>query len=186
MKKNLIFIAIVLILLALWTVGSYNNFVSLNQKADNQWAQVETQYQRRYDLIPNLVKSVEGIMKQEQQVFKDLANARTNYAGAKTVDEKTAAASEIESSLSRLLVIVENYPELKSNESVNKLMDELSGTENRVAVERKRFNDEVTSYNMLAIKFPTNILAKLFGFKSRQLFEAASAAQTAPEVKFNQ
>jgi len=186
MKKLKIILVIVLVVLVVWGFASYNQFVTLNQKIDSQWAQVETQYQRRFDLIPNLVKSAEGVMKQEKQVFSDLATARSQYAGAKTVDEKSAAASQLESSLGRLLVIVENYPQLKSNETVNKLMDELSGTENRIAVERKRFNEEVTTYNLSVIRFPKNILANLFGFKSRPFFQSSSEAQNAPQVNFNQ
>ena len=119
-----------------------------NQQAiDGQWAQVETQYQRRFDLIPNLVKSVEGIMKQEQAVFGAIAEARTRYAGAATINEKAKAATQLESALARLLVVMENYPELRSAENVTQLMDELSGTENRIAVERRRFNDLVKDYN---------------------------------------
>lgn len=186
MKKIPLILLGVLILIIFWAIGSYNQFITLNQKIDNQWAQVETQYQRRFDLIPNLVKSVEGVMKQEKQIFSDLANARTQYASAKTVDQKTAAASQVESSLGRLLVIVENYPQLKSNENVNKLMDELSGTENRIAVERKRYNDQITEYNMAIIKFPKSIMASMFGFEKRPYFEASKAAQNAPEVNFNQ
>jgi LemA protein len=125
-------------------------------------------------------------MKQEKQVFSDLANARTQYAGAQTVDQKSAAASNLESSLGRLLVIVENYPQLQSNQNVNKLMDELSGTENRIAIERKRFNDDVTAYNLIVIRFPQNVLANMFGFKQRNFFQSNPAAETVPEVKFNQ
>lgn len=187
MKKTpLLIIAVVIVILGFWVFGSYNNFVTLNQMADNQWAQVETQYQRRFDLIPNLVKSTEAVMKQEKQVFADLANARSQYAGAKTVDEKSAAATNVESSLGRLLVIVENYPQLKSNETVSKLMDELSGTENRVSVERKRFNDQITGYNLSVITFPNNVLANIFGFKQRQFFQAVESASEAPQVNFNQ
>lgn len=186
MKKLKVILIIVLVALVFWAFSSYNQFVTLNQKIDSQWAQVETQYQRRFDLIPNLVKSAEGVMNQEKQVFSDLANARSQYSGAKTVDEKSAAASQLESSLGRLLVIVENYPQLKSNETVNKLMDELSGTENRIAVERKRFNEEVTSFNLSVIKFPGNILANIFGFKSRPFFESDVDAKNAPQVDFNQ
>jgi LemA protein len=186
MNKILIVIGAAILLAVFLAIGSYNKLVSLNQRVDNQWAQVETQYQRRYDLIPNLVKSVEGIMKQEQQIFKDLADARSRYAGAQTVDDKTQAANQIESSLGRLLVVVENYPQLKSNENVNKLMDELAGTENRISVERKRFNDQVTEYNLVVTKVPSNILASIYGFKSRQFFQANPSAQTAPEVNFNQ
>jgi len=172
----------VLFVLALGLISFYNNLVSKTQAIDNQWAQVETQYQRRFDLIPNLVNSVEGIMTQEQAVFGQIAEARTRYAGAETVNEKAEAATTLESALSRLLVIVENYPELRSSENVTQLMDELAGTENRVAVERRRFNDLVRDYNTTIKKFPANLIAGTFGFNERAYFEAAEGAEEAPEV----
>lgn len=185
-KKTFYILITIGVVLLFWIFGTFNRFVTLNQKVDNQWAQVETQYQRRFDLIPNLVKSVEGVMKQEKQVFNDLATARTQYSEANTVDEKSTAATNIESSLSRLLVIVENYPQLKSNENVSKLMDELSGTENRISVERKRFNDQVTEYNLIVSKTPSNILANILNFKPRNFFKANLEAQNAPKVNFDQ
>ncbi|MFA6519062.1 MAG: LemA family protein [Candidatus Shapirobacteria bacterium] len=180
-KTPLILLALVAFL-ALSLVGSYNGFVTQNQLVDQQWAQVETQYQRRFDLIPNLVKSVEGIMKQEQKIFGDLAAARANYAGATTVDAKSAAASQVESTLGRLLVIMENYPELKSNESVNRLMDELAGTENRIAVERQRFNESVTQYNLSVKRLPGSLIAGMFGFNPRSFFASTAGSDKAPEV----
>lgn len=182
MNKTLLLILALIAFFALSLVGSYNGFITQSQMVDQQWAQVETQYQRRFDLIPNLVKSVEGIMKQEQKIFGDLAAARANYAGAATVDTKAAAAGEVESALSRLLVIMENYPELKSNESVNRLMDELAGTENRIAVERQRFNESVTQYNLSVRRFPGSLIAGMFGFGPRSLFTAAPGSENAPEV----
>lgn len=166
-----------------WVVGMYNGLVTGQAKVENQWAQVENQYQRRFDLIPNLVESVKGSMKQEQAVFGAIAEARTRYAGATTVSEKAQAASQTESALSRLLVVMENYPELKSNENVQTLMTQLEGTENRVAVERGRYNDTVTEYNLLTRRFPQVFFAKLFGFKEAVLFKAVENANVAPKVQ---
>jgi LemA protein len=182
MNKTLLILLALVAVFAFSLVGSYNGFVTQNQLVDQQWAQVETQYQRRFDLIPNLVKSVEGIMKQEQKIFGDLATARANYAGATTVDAKSAAASQVESALGRLLVIMENYPQLKSNESVNRLMDELAGTENRIAVERQRFNESVTRYNLSVKRLPGSLIAGMFGFNPRSLFAATPGSNKAPEV----
>ncbi|MBM3205763.1 LemA family protein [Candidatus Shapirobacteria bacterium] len=185
MKKRSSFwviLAVVVVLLVLWLVGFYNGLVTKTQGIDNQWAQVETQYQRRFDLIPNLVNATKGIFTQEQKVFGDLAEARTRYAGATSVDEKAQAAGELESALGRLLVIVENYPELKSDQAVQQLMDDLAGTENRIAVERRRFNDLVKDYNTTIKRIPGNLLAPMMGFSERNYFEAAEGAEKAPEV----
>jgi len=182
MNKYLLgFIALVVVI-ALSLVNTYNSLITKTQNVDGQWAQVETQYQRRFDLIPNLVNSVKGIFEQEQDVFGAIAEARTKYAGAKSINEKASAATGVESALARLLVIVENYPQLQSNTTVLGLMDELSGTENRVSVERKRFNDLVKDYNTTIKRFPTNIIAGMFNFDERAFFEAVEAAEKAPEV----
>lgn len=165
-------------------VGYYNGLVTKTQNIDGQWAQVETQYQRRFDLVLNLVNTVKGLFAQEQAVFGEIAEARTRYAGAATVDEKAAAASELEGALGRLLVIIENYPEIKSDAAVVGLMDELAGTENRVAVERRRFNDLVKDYNTTIKRFPGNMIAPMFGFSERAYFEAAEGAEEAPTVEF--
>ena len=174
----------VLVILVAWGVAIYNGFVSSNEGVDNQWAQVETQYQRRFDLIPNLVESVKGIMAQEQKVFGDLAEARTRYSGAQSVNDKAGAATELEGALSRLLVIMENYPQLRSVESVTALMAELAGTENRVSVERKRFNDMIQTYNLKVKTFPGKIFASLFGFNERNYFETAAGTENVPAVNF--
>lgn len=166
--------------------GYYNSFVSKQQAVDSQWAQVENQYQRRYDLIPNLVAAVKGVLKQEQKVFGDIAEARKGYAGARTTEEKVAAANQMESALSRLLVIVENYPQLKSNENVRDLMVQLEGTENRISVERRRYNEEVRSYNTAVKKFPGVVFAGIFGFEERSYFESAASAKQAPKVDLGQ
>lgn len=182
-KKILIGAAAVIVLVFIYGLTTYNSLVSKKEAIDNQWAQVQTQYQRRFDLIPNVVSSVQGVMKQEQKVFGDIAQARSHYAGASSVDDKINAANEVESSLSRLLVIMENYPQLKSSENVQSLITELEGTENRISVERKRFNDMVQAYNLAIKKFPSSIIASMFNFTEKSYFQAASGTETAPKVQ---
>lgn len=182
MKKTLIVVLAVVLVVLVYSWGMYNKFVSKNEAVDNQWAQVEAQYQRRLDLIPNLVNSVRGVMKQEQTIFTALADARTKYSGAVTVDAKAAAAGEVETALGRLLAVVENYPTLKSSENVQTLMVQLEGTENRVSVERQRYNDDVRDLNVTVKRFPSNIVASIFGFNERTYFEAAAGAENAPQV----
>ena len=174
-----------LVALALPLTGcSYNRFVSQEETIKAQWAQVENQLQRRNDLIPNLVETVKGYAAQEQAVYKAIADSRAKLAGARTPEEKMDAANAQTSALSRLLVIVENYPQLKSNESFNRLMDELSGTENRIAVERMRYNEAVQAYNTSRRQFPANVTARVFGFKEYKFFEAPPAAREVPKVTF--
>lgn len=191
MKKRfgcfaLLGLAVIVIILAIvittWT--GYNSLVNKSQKIDGQWAQVETQYQRRYDLIPNLVNSVKGIMAQEKTIFEQIAEARTKYAGAATSDEKAVAGGEVEAALGRLLVIMENYPELKSIAAVTQLMDELAGTENRISVERRRYNEVVLDYNSSIKRFPANLLASVFDFGPREYFKSVSGADGVPQVDF--
>lgn len=184
MNKVALGIIGLVVLLGGWIAASYNGFVTQNNAIDGQWKQVEVQYQRRFDLVPNLVESVKGLQKQEQKVFGDIAEARTRYSGAVSVDQKAAAASQMESALGRLLVIMENYPELKSDAAVARLMDELAGTENRVAVERRRFNELVQSYNTSLSVIPGNLLAGIFGFSRRAYFEAVQGSEVAPKVQF--
>ncbi len=162
--------------------GVYNSFVTRGEAVDAQWAQIESQYQRRYDLIPNLVASVRGTMDQEQEVFGAIATARTQYAGAASPDERAAAATQVESALGRLLVVMENYPELRSTETVQSLMAELAGTENRISVERMRYNEMVRDFNVSVKTFPGTLFAGFFGFQPRTLFEATEAAATPPVV----
>lgn len=180
-KMWLIIIGVVAVIVLMF-FGTYNSLVTQSTAIDGQWAQVETQYQRRFDLIPNLVESTKGFLQQEQTIFSEIAQARTAYSGAKTVDEKASAASSLDSALARLLVIVENYPNLKSNETVARLMDELSGTENRISVERRRFNELVQNYNTSIRTLPTSLIAGMFGFGERQYFEAVEGAETPPKV----
>jgi len=185
--KTTIIIALIAIalIIPLNLIGFYNSLVRKNQAVDTQWSQVETQYQRRFDLIPNLVRSVEGIMKQEKDVFIAIADARSRYEGASSADQKAEAASGVESALSRLLVIMENYPQLNSQQNVTQLMDELAGTENRIAVERRRYNEAVSDYNLSVKTFPGNLVAPTFGFNQRNFFTAAEAASQAPQVEIN-
>lgn len=164
--------------------STYNGLVEKSQGADAQWAQVETQLQRRFDLIPNLVESVKGIFEQEREVFGRLADARSRYAGAGTPDDRAQAAGQVESALARLLVVVENYPELRSQQNVTQLMDSLEGTENRISVERSRYNERVLDYNNTVKRFPSNIAAGMFGYDSRAYFEAVPGSQEPPRVNF--
>ena len=173
----------IVVVIALIFISYYNSFVSLNQKVENQWAQVETQYQRRYDLIPNLVNSVKGFLTQEQTLYDKIMDARKSYSGAGSIEEKVAAANRLEGFLGRLLAIIEDNPEIKSNEVVSNLMVQLEGTENRISVERKRYNDRVKEYNIAIKKFPGVIFARLFGFTEKTFFEATEGAETAPTVE---
>jgi LemA protein len=164
--------------------GAYNNFVTLDEAVKSAWAQVENQLQRRYDLIPNLVETVKGYAKQERDVLIEVTNARAKVGGAKTVDDKIQSNNELSSALSRLLVVVERYPDLKSNQNFLRLQDELAGTENRIAVERKRYNEAVQTYNVKIRSFPANLMVGLFGFNQVAFFEAPTEAKKAPQVKF--
>lgn len=180
----LIGIVAVVVVILLTAAGYYNSFVTQSNAIEGQWKQVEVQYQRRYDLIPNLVESVKGIQKQEQKIFGDLAAARANYAGAKTPEDKVKAANQLEGSLGRLLAIFENYPEIKSDQAVLKLMDELAGTENRVAVERRRYNEFVQSYNTSISTLPGKLFASIMGFGTKTYFESTPGSENAPKVSF--
>jgi LemA protein len=178
-------LAAVLIATAVGLSGcSYNRFVSQEEAIKAQWAQVENQLQRRNDLIPNLVETVKGIAQQEKDVFGQIADSRAKLAGAQTPEQRIQAANEQSAALARLLVIVENYPQLRSNESFNRLMDELAGTENRIAVERMRYNERVQEYNVSRRRFPSNITAGVFGFKEYPLFNAPPEAERVPKVNF--
>ena len=163
---------------------SYNRFVGEEEAIKTQWAQVENQLQRRNDLIPNLVETVKGYATHEESVFKDVADARSRLLAAKSPEETIAAANQQTSALGRLLAVSEAYPQLRANEQFNRLMDELSGTENRIAVERMRYNEAVQKYNTDRRRFPANMTAKLFGFKEYPLFEAPPEAKQVPKVNF--
>ncbi len=188
MRNGLIAVALILlviVVLGLFAFGSYNSLVTLDEDVNTQWANVESKLQRRFDLIPNLVESVKGAMAQEQEIFTAIADARARMAGAESLSEKVEASNQLEGALGRLLVVTENYPVLKSNENVTALMDELAGTENRISVERDRYNEVVSKYNSAIRRFPKNIMAGMFGFETRPYFEATQGADTAPEVNFD-
>ena len=164
---------------------SYNKFTAQEEAIKAQWSQVENQLQRRNDLIPNLVATVKGYAQQEQTVFKDIADARAKLAGAQTTEDKIAAANAQTSALSRLLVLSENYPQLKSDAQFMNLQYELAGTENRLATERMRYNDRVREYDTARRQFPGNLTAKMFGFKEYPYFEAPPEAKAVPKVDFS-
>jgi LemA protein len=163
---------------------SYNRFVAQDEAIKAQWAQVQNQLQRRNDLIPNLVETVKGFAAHESGVFADIAEARSRLLAAQTPVDTIAAANAQTSALGRLLAIAENYPQLKANEQFNRLMDELAGTENRIAVERMRYNERVQEYNTARRQFPANITAAIFGFTEHPFFEVPAEAQRAPTVNF--
>jgi LemA protein len=178
-------IAAALVLVAASVSGcSYNTFVGQEESIKAQWAQVENQLQRRNDLIPNLVETTKGVAQQEKDVFGQIAESRAKLAGARSPQETIQAANDQSSALARLLVIAENYPQLRSNETFNRLMDELAGTENRIAVERMRYNERVQEYNTARRRFPSNVTASLFGFDEYPLFNAPPEAERVPKVDF--
>lgn len=188
--------AILLLVFLLFTYGvsKYNQLVSLNEEVNKAWSQVENQYQRRYDLIPNLVETVKGVANFEKETYIAVTEARSKVGQIKITPQMLedpqaferfqAAQDNLSSALSRLLVAVENYPQLKANENFLQLQAQLEGTENRISVERKRFNESVQNYNIAIKKFPTNIIAGMFGFREKQYFKAVIGAETAPKVKF--
>jgi LemA protein len=176
---------LILVLAAIPLAGcSYNRFVSQEEAIRAQWAQVENQLQRRNDLIPNLVETVKGYAAHEASVFEDIAQARSRLLAAETPADTIAAANQQSSALGRLLAIAENYPQLKANEQFNRLMDELSGTENRIAVERMRYNERVQEYNTSRRQFPSNVTATIFGFEEYPFFEVPPEAERVPTVNF--
>jgi len=187
-KRNLIITGVIVFVLVVvlyfFVKGNYNTFVSLDEAVKSSWAQVENQLQRRYDLIPNLVETVKGYAKQEKDVLVQVTNARAKVGGAGNVPDKIAANNELSGALSRLLLVVERYPDLKSNQNFLKLQDELAGTENRIAVERMRYNETVKTYNEAVRTFPANLIAGMFNFKESPYFEAPKEAKAAPQVKF--
>src|SRR5216684_660747 len=183
-RRNALRLTVLAVLALPLTGCSYNTFVTQDEAIKAQWAQVENQLQRRNDLIPNLVETVKGYAKHEEGVFKEIADARSRLLAAKSPEETIAAANQQTTALGRLLAVVENYPQLKANEQFNRLMDELSGTENRIAVERMRYNEKVQEYNTSRRQFPANLTAKMFGFKEYPFFQAPPEAKTVPKVNF--
>jgi LemA protein len=188
MKKVLVAIAViagVVVIGAMTLIGSRNGLVTADENISTAWSQVENVLQRRSDLIPNLVETVKGYAKQEKEIFTGIAEARAKLAGASTIPQKIDANRQLDSALSRLLVVVERYPELKSNQNFQSLQDELAGTENRIAVERMRFNEAVRDYNLRVRRFPSSLAAAMFGFEKKDIyFEAAEGAKAAPKVAF--
>lgn len=178
-------ILIVIILIPLsYLKGTYNTLVTMDEGVKAAWAQVENQLQRRYDLIPNLVETVKGYAAHEKEVFIKVTEARSKVAGAASISDKISANNQLSSALARLLVVVERYPDLKANTNFIRLQDELAGTENRISVERRRFNETVRIYNTKIRSFPTNIIAGMFGFEKATFFEVPKERQEAPKVKF--
>lgn len=196
MKKGyivLIVIAVIVLVIFLWFRGSYNGMVNMSEAVSAQWSNVENQYQRRLDLIPNLVNTVKGYATHEQQTLTDVVNARARATQTQInfdqLDEATMqrfnrTQGELSSALSRLLAVSESYPDLKANQNFLDLQAQLEGTENRIAVERRKFNDVVRTYNAYIRRFPKNILAGMFGFTAKPYFEANSGAENAPQVQF--
>jgi LemA protein len=172
------------VFVAMYVRATYNDMVQMHEQTKTAWAQVENQLQRRNDLIPNYVETVKGYAKQETTIFTEIANARARMAGARNPSETIAANNQLEGALARLLVVVENYPELKSSENFMRLQDELAGTENRIATERMRYNESVRAYNVRIRQFPSNLVASSFNFEAMPLFEAPAAAKVAPQVRF--
>ncbi|OGW35090.1 MAG: LemA family protein [Nitrospirae bacterium GWC2_56_14] len=177
-------IAVVAIGTVMYGVGQYNHVVTMDQQVKTQWAQVDNQLKRRYDLIPNLVETVKGYAKHEKELFENLANARTKYFQAPTPQGKIAASQQLDGLLSRLLVLQENYPQLKANEGFLKLQDSLEGTENRIAVERKRYNDDVNALNTYRRTVFGRFFASLAGVGEAAYYEVPVAEKEAPQVKF--
>ncbi len=185
-KKLVVWGIVILAVLAVIAIfaSSYNSMVELKAQVDNKQSTISTQLQRRSDLIPNLVNTVKGYANHEESVYNDIASARSKLAGANTVSEMDKANDELSSAVSRLLVVVENYPNLKANENFIALSDELAGTENRITAARNDYNEAAKKYNVKITKFPSNIFAGIFGFEKVDYFEADKGAEKVPEVSF--
>ena len=178
-------ILIVAIESALVGIGIYNSLVSSNLNVDNQWSQVENQYQRRADLIPNLVEVVKGITKQEQDIYLEVTKLRSQWGEARTIEDKMQIGNEMDSAISRLLLVAENYPEIRSNENFIKMQAQVERTEDKIAVERKNYNDAIRSYNYRVLSFPSNVVAGMYGFKTRPFFEAVKETSATPKINFS-
>jgi LemA protein len=187
-QKTLLIIAVIVVLIVViplfYLKGTYNSLVTLDEGVKAAWAQVENQLQRRYDLIPNYVETVKGYAAHEKEVFIKVTEARSKVAGAGSIGQKIEAQNQLSAALARLLVVVERYPDLKANTNFIRLQDELAGTENRIAVERRRYNETVRVYNVKIRRFPTNLIAGMFGFEKEAFFEVPKERQEAPKVKF--
>lgn len=185
MNKWSIGVIVAVVLLVLWTTGTYNGLVGKDQGVKQSWSQVENQLQRRYDLIPNLVETVKGYARHEKETFENITKARSAWASAGNTGDKVRAANQLEGTISKLLLVAENYPLLQAAPNFRALQDELAGTENRIAVERMRYNEAVQAYNMTAKRIPTLFVVGLMGFdREKTFFEAPKEAKEAPKVKF--
>jgi LemA protein len=182
--KTILIIIVVIAVIFIPVISSYNNIAKLNLNVQQSASNIDTQLQRRSDLIPNLVATVKGYATQEKTIFTDIANARAKLAGAQTITDKANADSALSNSLSRLLVIVENYPTLKSDQNFRDLSVALEGTENRINIARQDYNSAVTVYNSAIVTFPNSIIAAMFGFKEQPYYKASAGAQDVPKVDF--
>ncbi|MFW5710762.1 MAG: LemA family protein [Spirochaetota bacterium] len=182
---SIVVIVVIIFSLFSWFISTRNQMVTQQENIDAAWAEVDNQLQRRSDLIPNLVETVKGFASQEREVFTNIADARAKLAGADSVQEKAESYNELQGALSRLLVVVENYPQLKSNENFIRLQDELAGTENRLAVARKRYNEAVQQFNRRIRMFPGSIIAGMLGMEKQDYFEIEESARDVPEVDFD-
>jgi LemA protein len=188
------FILVVIAIMVIWGISAYNNLVTLNESVNQSWSQVENQYQRRADLIPNLVNTVKGYANFERGVLTDVTEARAKVSQMNITPEVLndpqafqkfqQMQGQLSGALSRLLVTVENYPELKANENFLQLQAQLEGTENRISVERRRFNETVQTYNTTIKRFPNTIFASVFGFQQKQYFQSTAGSETPPKVEF--
>ena len=185
-----VFIVIIIIIIVIIGISKYNKLATMKNNVNIAWSQVENQYQRRFDLTPQLVDSVKQVLKQEgsEDVYEKLAQARSAYTGATSINDKITATQNFDGALSRLIAVVESYPQLKASENIKDLTTSIEGTENRIAVERGRFNDTTGIYDGYILRFPNNLFAKVFGFEKLDTFKAADGSQTAPQVGelFNQ
>lgn len=188
MKKSYIVIGVIIVIILaiiLFFVGSYNSLVTLEESVDNKYADIDVQLERRADLIPNLVNTVKGYMEHEEEAIEQVTTARENLVNAKGVEEKATANSELSNALNNLMVIVENYPDLKASTNFINLQDELAGTENRISTARRDYNNAVKEYNAKIKKIPTNIIASMSGFEEKVYFEADETKEEVPSVDFN-
>ena len=184
MKKGWIIIIVIIVIILIMGISKYNSFARMKVDIDNSWAEVENQLKRRYDLIPNYVETVKGYAKHEKEVFTEVTKARASVGQATSREETINANNELTGALSRLLLVVERYPELKANTNFIRLQDELAGTENRLAVARRRYNETIKVYNKNIVVFPNNIIAGIFGFSKEVFYEIEEVEKETPKVKF--
>jgi LemA protein len=181
----LVVILAVFVLIVLFVIGIYNTLIRLRNQADNAWSQIDVQLKRRHDLIPNLVETAKGYMKHERETFESITKARSAAMGAKTVSDAAQAEGQLADALSKFMLVVENYPELKANQNFLALQEELASTENKIAFSRQNYNDQVLFYNNRIQMFPSNVVAGMFAFTKRDFFEVETAAEReAPKVSF--